>query len=155
MPTKNCSEKLKFTFFFTALTALTAQPAQTEEFIFQNVAYRPTVYRTGILVAIRKQQKYVFYQSIEIGAGISVGDMGQSNFLVSLVIAKMVFPSFIFGICMHSMIKSIFVPRHKNLMELLNSNLIGVLSVRKLIRKHCTVRSVKSNVRRVLPYLLF
>ena len=59
--------------------------------------------------------------------------MGQPNFLVSLVIAKMVFPRFIFGICMHSMIKSIFVPTHKNLMELLNSNLIGVLSVRKLI----------------------
>ena len=97
----------------------------------------------------------IFNQSIEIGAGISVGDMGQSNFLVSLVIAKIVFPSFIFGICMHSMIKSIFVPTHKNLMELLNSNLIGVLSVRILIRKHCTVRSVKSNVRRVLPYLLF
>ena len=31
------------------LTALTAQTAQTEEFIFQDVAYRPTVYyRTGI-----------------------------------------------------------------------------------------------------------
>ena len=30
-----------------SLTALTAQTAQTEEFIFQNVAYWPTVYRTG------------------------------------------------------------------------------------------------------------
>ena len=29
------------------LTALTAQTAQTEEFMFQNVVYRPTVYRTG------------------------------------------------------------------------------------------------------------
>ena len=29
------------------LTASTAQMAQTEEFMFQNVAYRPTVYRTG------------------------------------------------------------------------------------------------------------
>ena len=28
-------------------TALTAQTAQTEEFMFQNVAFRPTVYRTG------------------------------------------------------------------------------------------------------------
>ena len=38
---KSCREKLKFTFFSTA------QMAQTEEFMFQNVAYRPTVYRTG------------------------------------------------------------------------------------------------------------
>ena len=29
------------------LTASSAQTAQTEEFMFQNVAYRPTVYRTG------------------------------------------------------------------------------------------------------------
>ena len=29
------------------LTASTAQMAQTEEFMFQNLAYRPTVYRTG------------------------------------------------------------------------------------------------------------
>jgi hypothetical protein len=33
---KSCSEFLKSTFF---LTALTAQTAQTEEFLFQNVAY--------------------------------------------------------------------------------------------------------------------
>ena len=44
---KSCSEKLKSTFFF--LTASTVQIAQTEEFMFQNVAYRPTVYRTGDL----------------------------------------------------------------------------------------------------------
>ena len=31
------------------LTAWAAQTAQTEEFMFQNVAYRPTVYRTGLL----------------------------------------------------------------------------------------------------------
>ena len=31
-----------------SLTASTAQMAQTEEFMFQNVAYRPTVYRTGM-----------------------------------------------------------------------------------------------------------
>ena len=30
-----------------SLTALTAQKAQTEEFMFKNVAYRPTVYKTG------------------------------------------------------------------------------------------------------------
>ena len=39
---KSCSEKLKSTIFF--LTAWAAQMAQTEEFMFQNVAYRPTVY---------------------------------------------------------------------------------------------------------------
>ena len=34
--------------YFFLLTALTAQTAQTEELMFQNVAYRPTVYRTGV-----------------------------------------------------------------------------------------------------------
>ena len=34
-------------YFFFFLTASTAQMAQTEELMFQNVAYRPTVYRTG------------------------------------------------------------------------------------------------------------
>ena len=33
---------------FFLLTASSAQTAQTEEFMFQNVAYRPTVYRTGV-----------------------------------------------------------------------------------------------------------
>ena len=38
--------KTQIHFFF--LTASTAQMAQTEEFMFQNVAYRPAVYRTGV-----------------------------------------------------------------------------------------------------------
>ena len=38
--------KTQILFFF--LTASTAQMAKIEEFTFQNVAYRPTVYRTGI-----------------------------------------------------------------------------------------------------------
>jgi hypothetical protein len=38
--------KTQIHYFF--LTASTAQMAQTEEFMFQNVAYRPTVYRTGL-----------------------------------------------------------------------------------------------------------
>ena len=42
---KSCSEKLKSTFF--SLHAEAAQTAQKEKFMFQNVAYRPTVYRTG------------------------------------------------------------------------------------------------------------
>ena len=33
-----------------SLSAWAAQTAQTEEFMFQNVAYRPTVYRSGTLV---------------------------------------------------------------------------------------------------------
>ena len=52
LPTKSwknhpqkCSEKLQSTFF----SLLPERPKQTEEFMFQNVAYRPTVYRTGIL----------------------------------------------------------------------------------------------------------
>ena len=35
-----------------SLTALTCQTAQTEEFMFQNVAYWQTVYRTGVLSRI-------------------------------------------------------------------------------------------------------
>ena len=42
---RSCSEKLKSTFF--SLLPWAAQMAQTEEFMFQIVAYRPTVYRTG------------------------------------------------------------------------------------------------------------
>ena len=42
---KSCSEKLKSTFF--SLLTWATQTTQTEEFMFQNVAYRPTVYRTG------------------------------------------------------------------------------------------------------------
>ena len=43
-PTIKSSEKDTF-FLLTAAWA--AQTAQTEEFMFQIVAYRPTVYRTG------------------------------------------------------------------------------------------------------------
>ena len=39
--------KTQIHFFF--LTASSAQMAQTKEFMFQNVAYRPTVYRTGVI----------------------------------------------------------------------------------------------------------
>jgi len=45
--------KTQIHFFF--LTASTAQMAQTEEFMFQNVAYRPTVYRTGFLSKKKKK----------------------------------------------------------------------------------------------------
>jgi hypothetical protein len=46
---KNHPQKLlrKTQIHFFSPTASTAQMAQTEEFMFQNVAYRPTVYRTG------------------------------------------------------------------------------------------------------------
>jgi hypothetical protein len=42
---KSCSEKLNPLFF----PYYQPEMAQTEEFMFQNVAYRPTVYRTGIV----------------------------------------------------------------------------------------------------------
>ena len=52
---KNCPQKVEKTtlksrsesLFF--LTAWPAQTAQTEELMLQNVAYRPTIYRTGVL----------------------------------------------------------------------------------------------------------
>ena len=45
---KNHPQKLlrKTQIHFFSLTAWAAQTAQTEEFMFQNVAYRPTVYKT-------------------------------------------------------------------------------------------------------------
>ena len=43
---KKLLRKTQIHFFF--LTASSAQMAQKEEFMFQNVAYRPTVYRTGM-----------------------------------------------------------------------------------------------------------
>ena len=44
-PSKVAQKKLNPLFF---LTAWAAQTTTTEEFMFQNVAYRPTVYKTGI-----------------------------------------------------------------------------------------------------------
>ena len=47
---------------FFPLTALTAWTAQTEEFMFQNVAYWPTVYGTGVTTAFSVcQSKKVEY----------------------------------------------------------------------------------------------
>ena len=47
---KNNPEKLlrKTQIHFFFLTAWAAQTTPTEEFMFQNMAYRPTVYRTGM-----------------------------------------------------------------------------------------------------------
>ena len=42
--------KTQIHFFF--LTASSAQMAETEEIMFQNVAYRPTVYKTGALTVV-------------------------------------------------------------------------------------------------------
>ena len=46
---KKHPEKLlrKTQIHFFSLLPWAAQTAQTEEFMFQNVAYRPTVYKTG------------------------------------------------------------------------------------------------------------
>ena len=62
LPTKSWkthSQKLlrKIQIHFVSLLPRASQMAQTEEFMFQNVAYRPTVYRTGVLVAIKEKQK--------------------------------------------------------------------------------------------------
>ena len=68
---KSCSEKLKLIFF---LTASTAQMAQTEEFIFQNVAYRPTVYRTGM------QSSCGHVVKIEFGCNFNFDKQDFTNF---------------------------------------------------------------------------
>ena len=44
-PPSEVAQKNSNSFF--SLTASTAQIAQTAKFMFQNMAYRPTVYRTG------------------------------------------------------------------------------------------------------------
>ena len=55
-PSKVAKTQLHF-FFLTAWTA------QTEEFTFQNVAYRPTVYRTGVATfLVYKIGVFVFAQ---------------------------------------------------------------------------------------------
>ena len=46
---------------FLFLTASSAQMAQREEFMFQNVAYRPTVYRTGKMA---KSDLLAFYTKL-------------------------------------------------------------------------------------------
>ena len=63
---KNHPQKLlrKTQIHFFSLTASTAQMAQTEEFMFQNAAYRPTVYRTGV-VAVNVMSR-VSWGAIEI-----------------------------------------------------------------------------------------
>ena len=45
-PPSKVAQKNSNPLFF--LTALSCQTTQTEEFMFQNVAYRPSVYRTGV-----------------------------------------------------------------------------------------------------------
>ena len=47
-PPSKVAQKNSYPLFF--LTAWAAQTAQTEEFMFQNVAYRLIVYRTGAVV---------------------------------------------------------------------------------------------------------
>ena len=48
-PSKVAQKNSNLIFFsLTAWAAQTTQTAQTEEFMFQIVAYRPTVYRTGV-----------------------------------------------------------------------------------------------------------
>ena len=55
------AQKISNPLFF--LTALTAQTEQTEEFMFQNVAYWPTVYRNGEL-GIHEKKKWAMYVSM-------------------------------------------------------------------------------------------
>ena len=55
-PTSKVAQNSSNPLFF--LTALTAQTAQTEEFLFQNVAYWLTVYRTGTSCIVAWSQKF-------------------------------------------------------------------------------------------------
>ena len=48
LPTKSWKNHPQKLLRKTQIQPWAAQTAQTEEFMFQNVAYRPTVYRTGI-----------------------------------------------------------------------------------------------------------
>ena len=51
---KNHHQNLRSTLFLTAWAAWAAQTAQAEEFVLQNVAYRPTVYRAGTYMNKKK-----------------------------------------------------------------------------------------------------
>ena len=72
---KTSSEHLKSTFF---LNALTAQTAQTEEFMFQNVVYRPTVYRTGSLSI---KDCHVKWKAGSYYCAVKKDDVGHKNAL--------------------------------------------------------------------------
>ena len=49
-----------------ALPGQTTKTALTEEFMFQNVAYRPTVYRTGIEIEIEFEILYRYSMEFQI-----------------------------------------------------------------------------------------
>ena len=54
-PPSEVAQKNSNSFF--SLTASTAQMAQTAKFMFQNMAYRPTVYRTWVLPTNSSESK--------------------------------------------------------------------------------------------------
>ena len=60
----------KYSKFFSPIAAKTAQ---TEEFMFQNVSYRPTLYRTGTKVS----KEYIDY-------GLRIGGNKYTKWLLSL-----------------------------------------------------------------------
>ena len=75
---KSCSEKLKSTFF--PLLPWAAQKAQKEEFMFQNVAYRPTVYRTGICSLWTRICPQWFISKLSLSKQDEVFNSKKSNF---------------------------------------------------------------------------
>ena len=63
LPTKSWTKhpqkllwKTQIHFFF--LLPWAVKTAQTEEFMFQNVAYRPTVYRTGVTPIAKRHNSF-------------------------------------------------------------------------------------------------
>ena len=62
---------------------ITAQTAKMADIIFQNMANRATVYRTG--VTTEGQQDKKLYQRTDIQVDVSIGGVGQPNIGVPLV----------------------------------------------------------------------
>ena len=66
-PPSKVAQKNSNPLFF--ITAWAAQTAQTEEFMFQNVAYRPTVYKTGMCTS-ENMWKRIIYRLLKLGINL-------------------------------------------------------------------------------------
>ena len=79
-PPSKVAQKNSNPLFF--LLPWAAQMAQTEEFMFQNVAYRPTVYRTGICSLWTRICPQWFISKLSLSKQDEVFNSKKSNFFL-------------------------------------------------------------------------
>ena len=98
---KNHPQKLvrKTQIHFFPLTASTAQMAQKEEFMFQNVAFRPTVYRTGLWTrekCLRPAVEMISFWSFAKTEFINGANKGQKTDIGCKIKERKLFSCFLF-----------------------------------------------------------